>query len=227
MNFDIKSTFSRQTVKFLMETNTLTIHPEKPFKLASGLYCPFYVNCRKLISHPEARSKVADYFTKIIEKNIGVDQVDVIAGGVTAGVPFATLVADKLQKPLVYIRRDAKDYAFHEQIEGGDVNGKRVVLIEDLITGGDSKINFAKVVREQGGEINHTLVVFSWANEKTFALLKKEKLTLHTLVDLDDLLAVVESNDSISPHALEAIRDFVKNPKSWSDKFLSTQKAST
>ena len=133
---------TEQVVDVLLQSGALKIRQDQPFRLASGLLSPFYIDCRLILSSPAGLSAIADLMADDISRKLSADQFDVIAGGVTAGVPFATLVAERLKKPLVYIRPQPKAHGTGGQIEGGDVAGKRIVLIEDLVTRASSVQKF-------------------------------------------------------------------------------------
>lgn len=204
------------TARALLDSEAFMIRPEEPFVLTSGLRAPFYVNCRKLIFHPGARGDVAAAFAERIASEIGTGAFDVVAGGVTAGVPFATLVADRLQKPLVYIRPEPKKHGTGSQIEGGDVAGKRVLLVEDLITTSKSITAFTQILRRENASIDHACVVFSRATEAGLAQIADLNVQLHVLCGLDHLLAIALESGRVSEAQLAEVRAFTADPEGWS-----------
>ncbi len=142
----------------LWESKAVKIDTEKQFTLASGKLSPIYIDCRTIISFPNVMDLIADKAVEIIEKKIG--NVDLIAGGETAGIPFAAWIAAKLGKGMIYVRKEKKGYGAGKQIEGKLNQGDRVLLVEDLITDGGSKLNFINGIKEAGGAINSCIVVF-------------------------------------------------------------------
>jgi orotate phosphoribosyltransferase len=110
--------------------------PDEPFTFTSGRKSPVYIDCRRLISFPRARRKLMDLGAEMIERNIGFESLDAIAGGETAGIPFAAWIAERLALPMLYIRKKPKGFGRMAQIEGEMNEGARVLLVEDLIERG-------------------------------------------------------------------------------------------
>ena len=204
------------TAHALLDAGAFLVRPEQPFRLTSGLLAPFYINCRQIIFHPAARAKIADAQAAQIRAALRADEIDVVAGGVTAGVPFATLVADRLGHPLVYVRPEPKGHGLGAQIEGGDVAGRRVLLVEDLITTAGSIMKFVGALRAAGAQVEHVSVVFSRAGEAPLKALADAGLTLHALCTLDTLLAAARSAGLVNEAALADVRAFLADPEGWS-----------
>ena len=206
----------------LLDTGAFLVRPEAPFRLTSGLYAPFrltsglyapfYVNCRLILSRPEARSRAAAALADTVPQ----PGATVIAGGVTAGVPFATLVADRLGLPMVYVRAEAKAHGTAGRIEGGSVAGERIHLIEDLISTAGSILAFTQALRAAGAEVEGVSVLFSRASASARQALEEAGLTLTTICDLDTLLAVALGSGRIDEAALGEIRAFLADPEGWS-----------
>lgn len=196
----------------LLDTGAFLVRPEAPFRLTSGLYAPFYVNCRLILSRPEARFRAAAALAATVPQ----PGTTVIAGGVTAGVPFATLVADRLGLPMVYVRAEAKAHGTENRIEGGAVAGERVYLIEDLITTAGSILGFAQVLREADAEIDGVTVLFSRASESARHALLEAGLAMTAICDLDMLLGVALGSRRIDEWALGEVRAFLADPEGWS-----------
>ena len=196
----------------LLDTGAFLVRPEAPFRLTSGLYAPFYVNCRLILSRPEARAQAAAALAATVPQ----PGATVIAGGVTAGVPFATLVADRLALPMVYVRAEAKAHGTAGRIEGGDVAGERVHLIEDLISTAGSILAFAQALRDAGAEVERVSVLFSRAGASAQQALEEVGLALTAICDLDTLLAVALSRGRIDEQGLGEVRAFLADPEGWS-----------
>ena len=196
----------------LLDTGAFLVRPEAPFRLTSGLLAPFYVNCRLILSRHEARAQAAAALAATVTQ----PGATVIAGGVTAGVPFATLVADRLALPMVYVRAEAKAHGTAGRIEGGDVAGERVQLIEDLISTAGSILAFAQALREAGAEVDRVSVLFSRAGGSAQRALEEAGLALTAICDLDTLLAVALAGGRIDEQGLEEVRAFLVDPEGWS-----------
>ena len=196
----------------LLDTGAFLVRPEAPFRLTSGLYAPFYVNCRLILSRPEARAQAAVALAATVPQ----PGATVVAGGVTAGVPFAALVADRLALPLVYVRAEAKAHGTAGRIEGGAVAGERVHLIEDLISTAGSILAFTQALRDAGAEVERVSVLFSRAGVSAQRSLTEANLALTAVCDLDTLLAVALSRGRIDEQGLGEVRAFLADPKGWS-----------
>ena len=196
----------------LLDTGAFLVRPEAPFRLTSGLLAPFYVNCRLILSRPEARAQAAAALADTVPQ----PGATVIAGGVTAGVPFATLVADRLALPMVYVRTEAKAHGTAGRIEGGSVAGARIHLIEDLISTAGSILAFTHALRDAGAEVDRVSVLFSRAGASAQQALEEAGLALTAICDLDTLLAVALSTRRIDEQGLEEVRAFLAAPEAWS-----------
>jgi orotate phosphoribosyltransferase len=204
------------TARILLETKAVLFSPDKPFTFTSGRVSPVYIDCRKLISFPRARAKLMDLGQALIEREIGFESLDVIAGGETAGIPFAAWLAERMALPMVYVRKKAKGFGRNAQIEGDLAEGKRVLLVEDLASEGTSKLNFVRAIRDAGAEIGHTFVVFHYGIFKSSTeSLEAEKVKLHALATWWDVVAVAQELGYFAPGQLAAVRSFLENPEGW------------
>ncbi|MBD0866383.1 MAG: orotate phosphoribosyltransferase, partial [Rhodobacteraceae bacterium] len=141
---------ARLTARMLLEIQAVHMNVEEPFTLSSGLPSPVYIDCRKLISFPRIRSTLMDFMAVIVMRSAGFEAFDTIAGGETAGIPFAALIAERLALPMTYVRKKPKGYGRNARIEGQMGKGDRVLLVEDLTTDGGSKLSFVNAIRETG-----------------------------------------------------------------------------
>jgi orotate phosphoribosyltransferase len=151
-----ESDAAETTARILLETEAVLFRPDNPFTFTSGRLSPVYIDCRRLISFPRARTRLMDMGAALIESRVGFESLDAIAGGETAGIPFAAWIADRLSLPMLYVRKQAKGFGRNAQIEGELKDGDRVLLVEDLASEGTSKLNFVRAIRQAGGEIAHT-----------------------------------------------------------------------
>ena len=141
---------ARLTARMLLEIKAVHFNAAEPFTLASGLPSPTYIDCRKLISHPRIRATLMDFLTVTVMRNVGFEAFDNIAGGETAGIPFAAFVAERMALPMTYVRKKPKGYGRNARIEGDMTPGQRVLLVEDLTTDGGSKLSFVDAIRDTG-----------------------------------------------------------------------------
>jgi len=145
-----KSLISEMTAKALLEVEAVHFREDKPFIFTSGWASPVYIDCRKLISYPRLRRTLMGFAASTIIREIGFETIDTVAGGETAGIPFAAWIADALMLPMQYVRKKSKGFGRNAQIEGHLLEGARALLVEDLTTDGRSKINFVQALRSAG-----------------------------------------------------------------------------
>ena len=155
-----RATVARLTARMLLDIKAVHFNATEPFTFASGMKAPTYIDCRKLISFARIRSTLMDFLTCRVLEDAGFEAFDNIAGGETAGIPFAALVAERMALPMTYVRKKPKGYGRNARIEGAMSEGQRVLLVEDLTTDGGSKLSFVDAIRETGAECAHTAVIF-------------------------------------------------------------------
>lgn len=205
------------TARILLEIEAVHFRPSKPFILTSGRASPVYIDCRKLISFPRARRKIIELATYQIADAIGYESLDAIAGGETAGIPYAAWLADALSLPMLYIRKQPKGFGRGAQIEGAMKEGQRILLVEDLATDGGSKINFINAIRNANGVVNHAFVVFHYGIfPGGIARLKALGVSLLSLAEWKDVLACAETMRRVTIDEAAEIRRFLADPEDWS-----------
>ena len=210
---------ARTTASILMEIEAVLFRPEDPFTFTSGRISPVYVDCRKIISFPRARAKLMDMAVELIQRDIGYESIDAIAGGETAGIPFAAMIAERMGLPMLYVRKKPKGFGRDAQIEGYMEEGSRVLLVEDLATDGGSKLNFVEAIRNAGGKCDHTFVFFHYGiYPQSVSGLAKEGVTLHALATWWDALKVAEEKGYLESDNLVTVRSFLSSPNEWSSK---------
>ena len=192
----------------------MLFRPDNPFTFTSGACSPVYVDCRRLISFPRARRALMDMGAKLIENRVGFESLDAIAGGETAGIPFAAWIADRLSLPMLYVRKQAKGFGRNAQIEGELKDDARVLLVEDLASEGTSKLNFVRAIRQAGGEISHTFVIFNYGIfPHTESSLAAEGITLHALATWWDVAEVAENSGASNPGSTTRSKASSKTPR--------------
>ncbi|MBY6156777.1 orotate phosphoribosyltransferase [Pseudooceanicola nitratireducens] len=209
---------ARLTAGMLLDIEAVHFNSREPFTLASGLPSPTYIDCRKLISYPRIRSTLMDFLTVTVMRNAGLEAFDNIAGGETAGIPFAALVAERMALPMTYVRKKPKGYGRNARIEGAMSEGQRVLLVEDLTTDGGSKISFVDAIRDTGASCAHTAVIFYYGifpeTEKT---LGDHGVTLHHLCTWWDVLAEARRRGSFDAETLDEVETFLNAPRAWQE----------
>ncbi|RAP42721.1 orotate phosphoribosyltransferase [Rhodovulum viride] len=216
--FPDKSEIARLSARMLLEIGAVHFNAETPFTLASGLPSPTYIDCRKLISFPRIRATLMDFLTVTVLRDAGFEAFDCIAGGETAGIPFAALVAERMALPMTYVRKKPKGYGRNARIEGVMSEGDRVLLIEDLTTDGGSKISFVDAIRDTGAVCGHTAVIFYYGifpeTEKT---LGDHGIRLHHLCTWWDVLAEARAQGAFDAATLADVESFLTAPRAWQE----------
>ncbi len=217
-SFTDKAEIARLSAQMLLEIGAVHFNAEEPFTLASGLPSPTYIDCRKLISYPRIRSTLMDFLTVTVMRDAGFEAFDNIAGGETAGIPFAALVAERLALPMTYVRKKPKGYGRNARIEGEMTEGQRVLLVEDLTTDGGSKISFVDAIRETGASCGHTAVIFYYGIfPETIGTLAKHGITLHHLCTWWDVLKVARDGELFDENTLNDVETFLRAPRPWQE----------
>ena len=212
-----KKTIAELAARMYLDTGAVRFMSDKPFIFTSGWASPVYNDSRWLISFPDVRSTLMDFAVAAITRDIGRDQIDAIAGGETAGIPFAAWVADRLNLPMQYVRKKAKGFGRGAQIEGQLIPGQRVLLVEDLATDGRSKVNFVKALREADGKCEHCFVIFFYdIYPEGKKILADLGVTLHALTTWRDVLAVAKAMNKFDRHMLAEVENFINDPAGWS-----------
>ncbi|MBM3644855.1 MAG: orotate phosphoribosyltransferase [Alphaproteobacteria bacterium] len=208
---------ARETAKLLLDIQAIHCRPENPYIFTSGRASPVYIDCRKLISFPEARAKIMAHAFKSIGKTMGWSKIDVVAGGETAGIPFAALLAALAKKPMVYVRKQPKGFGRMAQIEGDLKPGKRVLLVEDLATDGGSKLVFIDALRRAEAKVSDCFVIFHYgifpASVETLSV---AGVKLHALATWWDALEAAEKHRYFDEKGLSETRAFLEAPEQWS-----------
>ena len=207
---------ARRTAELLLEINAVRFNSDDPFRLASGRMSPVYIDCRRIIAFPRPRSEVSDMLVELIVDDIGPDRIDGVAGGETAGIPFAAFVAERLNLPMSYVRKKPKGYGRNARIEGDVRPGQRVLLVEDLATDGGSKLSFVEAIREAGAECTEIAVVFHYGIfPQAEAELARRRLRINHLCTWSEVLEVAEAGGLIDDGTMRAVRDFLAAPDGW------------
>lgn len=210
-------TAAKTIANILLETKAVNFRPETPYKLTAGWASPVYIDCRWLISFPWARKVITLLACEEIKENIGLDKLDCIAGGETAGIPYAAWISEALAKPMIYVRKKPKGFGRMAQIEGRLEEKSNVILVEDLATDGGSKIAFIEALRDAGGICTETFVVFFYGVFPTATtLLKEANINLSYLANWSDVISVAEEKEYFSKTKIESVKRFLENPIQWS-----------
>lgn len=211
-----RATVARLSARMLLDIRAVHFNAAEPFTFASGMRAPTYIDCRKLISYPRIRSTLMDFLVCRVFEEAGFEAFDNIAGGETAGIPFAALVAERMALPMSYVRKKPKGYGRNARIEGAMEPGQRVLLVEDLTTDGGSKLGFVEAIRETGAQCGHTAVIFYYGIfPETEPRLAEHGVRLHHLCTWWDVLAEARRGGDFDAATLDAVEGFLHAPRDW------------
>jgi orotate phosphoribosyltransferase len=209
-----------EAAQILLDTKSVLFNAKEPFVFTSGRISPVYTDCRRLISFVPERTKLMDFGASILKDAIGEKNIDYIAGGETAGIPYAAFIAERLKKPMLYVRKKPKGFGRMAQIEGvlAEEGSRNTILVEDLQTDGGSKKVFIDALRTAGATIAHAFVVFHYGifptSEKN---MKDMGITLHALTTWWEVLEVAKSKKYFDHETLSSVEAFLHNPGKWAD----------
>ena len=208
---------SRNTAKILIDIGAINFSLVTPFRLSSGFLSPSYIDCRKIIAYPSAFKSITDMMIDTIKSDMS-PLPDYIIGGETAGIPFSAVIAEKMGLPLSYVRKKAKDYGKNKLIEGDILKEKNTLLVEDLMTDGQSKINFVETIRSYGIECNLSLVVFRYNIFKEADIsMKRNNIKVYHLTDWEEVYNQMHLMNTFESSILLEIRKFLDDPVAWSN----------
>ncbi|MEX0842246.1 MAG: orotate phosphoribosyltransferase, partial [Xanthobacteraceae bacterium] len=212
-----KKAIAETTAKMLLEVEAVRFMADKPFTFTSGRASPVYTDCRRLISFPRVRQTLMDFGVATLTREAGPGAFDAVAGGETAGIPFAAWMAERLNLPMLYVRKQAKGFGRNAQIEGHLVEGQRVLLVEDMTTDGGSKVNFCNALRTAGAKVEHIFVVFFYdIFPESKKILGDLGVTLHALATWWDVLKVAKDSGKFDAAKLAEVEKFMRDPNGWS-----------
>ena len=217
---NIEKKISNETASILLKKKCIEFSFKKKFQLTSGRKSIVYCDCRKIISYTNERDKLINFALKKIKLDKTLNSLTNIAGGESAGIPYASLLAQKLKLPLSYIRKERKKFGKKSQIEGNIKYNDKVLLVEDLITDGSSKYNFIEAVEEVGGRIKAIFVIFNYGINKEFLEYNGKKIKIISLAKWEDVLKILKLKNVFPQKEISSIVNFlssmgIKNLKSF------------
>ncbi len=196
----------------LLQINAIKLSPQNPFTWASGMKSPIYCDNRLVLSYPEIRSRVVEAF---VEKAGGFGEADVVVGVATAGIPHGALVAEKMDKPFIYVRSKAKAHGRQNQIEGKVNPGDKAIVIEDLISTGGSVLKAVEALREQNIEVIGVMAIFTYGFEKAVQAFAAADCPFTTLSNYETLIEEAAKQAYIKPEEIEVLQQWRKAPEEW------------
>ena len=204
---------NQKIAQVLLDINAVQLNPSEPFEFSSGALSPIYCDNRVVMSHPAEREELIDAFLAVISESSL--HFDVIAGTATAGIAHAAWLADRLKKPMVYVRSSAKKHGKQNQIEGRIDPGQHVLVIEDLVSTGGSVLTAAQALRDVGARVTDVLAIFNYGFNHVDEYFAEKQIQLHTLTGLEALLSVAMQQGSITAEQKLMIEQWRQDPLVW------------
>ena len=206
--------YQEETAKILLEINAIKLSPNKPFVWASGWKSPIYCDNRIILSTPKIRNIIKKFLAQVIAENF--EKPDAIAGVATGAIGIGMLVADYLDLPFIYVRPEAKKHGRKNQIEGEIKKGKKVMVIEDLISTGKSSIGAIRALKSHGLSVIGMVAIFTYEFKISEENINTENLKLKTLSNYSTLLKIAQKTKYISEAECKILEKWNQDPSSWS-----------
>jgi orotate phosphoribosyltransferase len=204
---------SRLIANHLLKSKAVKLSPEKPFQWASGWLSPIYCDNRITLSFPEMRSDISDGLIELIREKFG--SFDVIAGVATAGIPQSAIIADRMQKPMAYVRPNPKSHGMKNQIEGRIEKGAKCIVVEDLISTGGSSLKAVDVLREEGVEVLGLVAIFTYGFDVSVRNFKNSKVDFYCLSNYEILIQEALESGYIETSYRDELNNWRRDPDSW------------
>src|SRR3989344_3481373 len=201
------------TAEQLLEIKAVSINTREPFHYASGMMAPLYTDNRLLISNSKPWHEIIDYYAQVIKEHLR--ESEVLSGTATAAIPHAAVLAYRLEMPMVYVRASKKDHGKKNQIEGVFEKGQHVLVIEDLVSTGNSMGDNVIAIREAGGIVTHCLAITTSTISAFEQTVKDLNITLVTLTNIQTVVEVAKEKGYITAEEQIIVEKFLANPKEW------------
>ena len=207
---------SERVAQALLEIGAIGFTPDQPITFKSGIISPVYVDNRRLPYHPEAWHIVIEEFEQTIqEKQLAYD---VIAGVAVGGVPHSSALAYVMQKPSVFVRKEAKAHGKGQRVEGGEIEQRTVLLVEDLVTTGGSSLSGVEALRDEGATVDDMFAIVSYGFSEATDAFANAKVTLHTLTNFHVIMNMAQQMGRFDSLTAEIISDWFSDPHGWAKR---------
>ncbi len=211
----IDKQYARELAGKLLDIDAILLRPEDPFVWSSGWNSPIYCDNRLTILYPELRSSIAGKLADFI--NTEFPDIEVITGTATAGIPHTAWVADRLNKPMAYVRAKAKAYGMGNQIEGGVRKGESTLIIEDLISTGTSALSVIEALKFIGADVKALLTIFTYGFDISNQKIAEQNVPFYSLTDYETLVDVALEKEKIRESDVAFLNRWRQHPDTWPD----------
>lgn len=201
--------YKREVAQIMLDLGIVILKPTDPFTFSSGIKSPIYCDNRLFMSYPNQRKIVVRDFIDLLSEK----EYDILAGTFTAGIPWCSYISHELDKPMIYVREKPKEHGKKRLVEGVLEKNKRVILIEDLVSTGESSINAVESIRNNGGIVNGCLAIFSYEFETSLKRFEEAGCNLTTITNLTILVDVALKGNYINQNEKDLVLKWRKNPE--------------
>jgi len=208
---------SKNCANYLLEIKAIKLSPSQPFTWASGLKSPIYCDNRKTLSYPEIRTFIRNGLVEKIKEQY--PDVEVIAGVATGAIAQGALVAEAMNLPFVYVRSEEKKHGLTNIVEGVVNAGQKVVVVEDLVSTGQSSLKAADALKDMGCEVLGMVAIFTYNLPVAAQRFEAANLSLHTLTNYAVLVEVAAANEYIKANEMATLNQWSKDPAAWAEQF--------
>lgn len=215
MRKNLNNFLGEEIASLLLRIHAVTIDFKNPITFSSGVVSPVFIDNRLIISYPKIREIILNHFLKIIEEKIGLRNIDTISGTATAAIPHAALIAERLNKPMIYVRSKEKAHGKENKIEGVLKKRQKVIVIEDHISSGGSAMNNVLTLRDAGAIVNDCLAISTYNLKIANNLFKQHKVNLYTLTNFQTILKVAVAEKYLNKREEKKLMDWYENPITW------------
>ncbi len=202
---------AKAVAELLLDAKVLTFNVKEPYTFASGIKSPVYMDCRLLISDVKRRGQIVD---ALVRKFDGLE-CDIVAATASAGIPWGAWVADRLEKPLVYVRKEAKAHGKGKKVEGAFIKGLNAVVVEDLVSTGGSSISTVESLREEDSVVEYCVSIFTYGMQKAAESFDKANVELHPLSNFNTAVEAAIEKKYLTPAEAAEARKWAKDPQRW------------
>jgi orotate phosphoribosyltransferase len=208
--------YQKEIARALLEIGAVGFKPSEPLTFKSGIISPVYVDNRIFPAHPEKFKLVIEGFRDLVKEK-GID-FDMVAGIATGGIPYSAVLGYEMQKPSIFVRKESKGYGKNKRVEGGDVNGKKILLVEDLVSTGGSSLSGVEALREEGSLVDDCFVIVSYEFKESKDNFKKSKVNLCTLTSFPVIFQQAVEMKIITEDVKKLVEDWLSDPHGWAGR---------
>jgi len=206
-------TNERAVAEKLLQINAIRLNPHEPFIWASGWKSPIYCDNRKVLSFPHVREFVKSEMCNVVFESF--PEAEYLAGVATAGIPWGAMASDQLKLPYIYVRPKPKEHGLGNQIEGFFEAGKKVVVVEDLISTGKSSLQVVEVLRKAGLEVEGMVAIFTYGFPEAAHAFTEAGVPLITLTNYSTLIDLAIQKGMVSPDQAGILKEWAESPSEW------------